>query len=255
MPTEKRIIELYSGEVKIEFLPNSHSYRLDGKPLISVSSALSVLDKPALKQWAVNRACDLLLAKVQACEQITPDLIEAARYEHRRFAKQEADLGSLVHLWAENFIRSEIEGQPQPELPEDERYLNGVLAFLRWKKEYKIKFVSTERVVYSKKYNFVGMLDCEARVAGKLCVIDFKTSSGFWDEYRFQTAAYQCAAEEEGSKYDADRIIARFDKNTGEFETREFGDLKKDFSVFTFALGIKERQKELEKLNKELCKV
>ena len=131
-----------------------------------------------------------------------------------------------------------------PNKEDDENVFNGALAFLKWTSKHGVKFVSTERLVYSRTHGYGGLMDAEAIVDGKLRVIDFKTSKkkkpktkkikgeyvpipcalcskndcgGVYDEFRFQTAAYRAAAEEEGSKYDADRMIVSFDKDSAGF--------------------------------------
>jgi hypothetical protein len=264
--TEKETVLLYNGEVEVDYYPNSHQYKLkrDGKKVLkkpenqlSVTNILGIIEKPMLRQWAVNRACDLLLRKVVEGVAITIECIEEARFEHVRFAKQEADLGTLVHCWAEAYIIAKVNNSQAPELPEDERVLNGVLAFLRWVKEHNVQFVSCERLVYSRKHKYVGRMDAEAIIDGRKRVVDFKTSNGIWTEHRYQTVAYQRAAEEEGSVYEGPRVIARFQKDdkydkegklimkAGDFEAMEFNDEAKDFKTFLSALVIRKREKEL----------
>ena len=140
----------------------------------------------------------------------------------------------MVHEWAENFVKGN-----KPEVPTDEKVLNGVSAFLDWAKKNEVRFVSSERVVYSKKHNFIGMMDAEAEIDGKLCVVDFKTSSGLYPEHSVQTAAYQLAAEEEGSQYSGERWVARFDKETGEFEAKQCHNYENDNEVFLSLLKVK----------------
>jgi hypothetical protein len=235
---------LYGGEVVIDFLPNSHAYRLHGSKdrLISVTSALSTIAKPALIPWAVRMATDFLQEQLDAGHDITPELLLEAKRKHQEKKETAATLGSEVHKWVEAYIKNN-----ETTLPTDERILNGVLAFLKWREAHGVQFVSSERLVYSKKYGFVGTLDAEAIIDGKRCVIDFKTSNGIWAEMRFQTAAYQKAAEEEGTIYDGDRIIARFDKETGDFEAHSYGELEEDFEAFLASLTLKNREKTLAK--------
>ena len=56
-----------------------------------------------------------------------------------------------------------------------------VNAFLDWEAANKVKFVSSERVVYSKKHDYIGKMDIEAKVNGKLSMIDIKTSNGLYN--------------------------------------------------------------------------
>jgi len=123
--------------------------------------------------------------------------------------------------------------------------LNGVTAFLRWIKEYKVKFIESERLVYSKKYDYVGLMDLKARINGKLALVDFKTSKGVYNEYRYQVAAYLYADQEEsGDKYEECWII-KFDKDDGNFEAHKIEDFEDDYKAFLGALQVKKREKVL----------
>ena len=67
----------------------------------------------------------------------------------------------------------------------------------------------------------------------KLYLYDFKTSNGFYDTYGKQISAYKQAFEEETCE-DIDGIgIIRFDKNTGEYEIKDYTkDYDKEIKAF-----------------------
>lgn len=245
MATETKTIALYNDEIKITFYPKSHHYKLDGRRLIGVTTALSIINKPALLPWAANQACNFIIESAKETGTITMDTVNEARNRWRDVRDQAAASGTLVHEWVENYIK----GNDQ-DMPEDHGILNGVTAFLDWVSEHKVEFISSERIIYSRKHDFVGTMDAEAVIDGKRCVIDFKTSKYIYPEMRYQTAAYQVAAQEEGSKYDADRWIVRFDKRDGSFEAKQIGDLEEDFAAFVAALTLKKREKEINILSK-----
>ena len=253
-------------------LDGRHTYwaEVGSKPKVKVIGTTSVsglLDKPGLKFWAVNLACDLIKSLVEGGKDVTLKDIDEARNAHRQTLQEAAESGTAVHLWAEEWIKAGLAGKEAPKPPEDDKIVNGALAFMRWATEHKVKFVSSERLVYSVKHGFGGTMDAEAIVDGKLRVIDFKTSKakkpqkgkeeekcvlcgkvgcgGVYDEYRFQTAAYQLAAEEEGSKYDGERLIVRFDKENAEFSVHEIDGFKKDAKAFLGLLAAKKRLNEI----------
>jgi hypothetical protein len=240
MATEIIAKELYGGEVKINFYPNSHRYKLEGSKtyLVGVTTALGMIAKPQLIGWAARMATEYIQEAHEDGRSMTEELFEAAKNAHRRKKEEAGASGSLVHEWAENYIKTGAD-----ELPEDGNVLNGVLAFLKWVKAHKVKFTSSERIVYSRKHGYVGTLDAEAEIDGKLCVIDFKTSSGIYPEMHLQTAAYQKAAEEEGSEYTGHRWIVRFDKTTGEFEAVQAKEIRGAFKAFKAALALKQWSK------------
>jgi len=262
---------LYGGRVELT-MDGRHQYwaSVDGveeKKVIGTTSVSGLLDKPQLIFWAVNLACGYLKNLLENDREITLEEIDNARRVHQQRVKDAQDSGTAVHEWAEAYIKSQITGSAQPEIPTDDKILNGALAFLRWVKQHDVKFISSERLVYSVAHGYGGTMDAEAVVDGKTRVIDFKTSGkkkpkkgkeeepcaicstigcgGVYDEHRFQTAAYQAAAEEEGSKYDGDRLIVRFDKDTAEFSVHELDGYDGDRMAFLGLLAAKKRLNEL----------
>jgi len=107
-------------------------------------------------------------------------------------------------------------------MPEEKQVLMGVSAFLDWEREHEVTFLSSERVVYSKKHDYIGKMDIEAKIDGKLCLVDLKTSNGLYNTVGLQTAAYLMAdAEESGRKYKG-RWAVRISKyDEAEYMARE----------------------------------
>lgn len=240
-------MQLYGGRFECELVKTGRGrhYLVNGEKYISVTEALGIIDKPALKFWAVKKCIEYLVALLDETGRgiITQNDLDQAKRAHTVFTRDAANIGTAVHKWVENYIKTKDET-----LPSDENVMNGVLAFLRWRDAHRVDFISSERMICSPTHGFIGTMDAEAIIDDKLSVIDFKTSSGIWIEHRLQTAAYQKAAEEEGTKYDGDRWIVRFDKLTAEFEAKQFGDVEEDFKAFINALQLKKRLKVLESL-------
>lgn len=262
--------QLYGGEVMLE-LNKKHEYfvEVNGREkekVIGVTSVSGLLDKPSLLFWAVNLACDFLLKKNEE-KNIESTDIEEARSLHVKRKESAGKSGTRVHAFCEEIIKSKIQGTPRPEIPDekiDPELFNGALAFMRWVTEHNVQFISTERLVYSVEHGFGGMMDAEAIVDGKKRVIDFKTSKakkgkedekceqcgklgcgGTYPEFRFQTAAYQLAAEEEGSRYDGKRMIITFDKETADFSVHELDGYEEDRAAFLGLLAAKKRLNQL----------
>lgn len=245
-------ISLYQGEVTIDFYEDRHCYIKRGEKgcLTSVTGATGMIDKSRpLIFWAIGLMRDHLSALAEQQTLITLDHILEASKLHQQKKEEAATKGSQVHAWIEQYINAKLNPENQkPEMPEDEQIVNGVIAFLNWEKDHNVKFVATEKIVYSKKHDYVGLMDCEAIIDGKRSVVDFKTSTGVYNEMRYQVAAYRAADEEEtGKKYDGPNWIIRFDKDTAEFEPHEFNEQAKDFKAFLGALALKNREKELSK--------
>ena len=235
-------MQLYNGEITITFDNEGHRfYREDGSPILSVTAVTDVIDKSGpLIGWAVNEMAKYLienfdLDKIKT-EQDKINMIILAKNNYRTTSQKAKDIGSEIHDWINKWIRGE-----KPPMPEDNLVLNGVTAFLRWVEEKGVKFLETEKVVYSKKYDYAGFLDAEAEIGKKSCIIDFKSSKGIYTEMRYQVAAYQQAREEEmGKKYDS-RWIVRLGKENDEFEAVKLDGQEKDLRAFLGGLELKRR--------------
>lgn len=209
---EKEVIEfsLYKGKLKGKFYPGSHAYYIDGKRKTGVTTFIGIKDKSRpLVIWATELYRDHLLKILAAGKKINQaDVINGCTLHEER--KQEAaDIGSLVHDWIERYIKGE-----EPEMPEDRAVQIGVNAFLEWIAANKVKFLSSERVVYSKKHDYIGTMDIEAKVNGDLCLIDIKTSNSLKNDYLMQTAAYVMADQEESKRKYVGRWLIRLAKET-----------------------------------------
>lgn len=258
--------ELYNGEVKIDFYPDSHRYKLAGetKYLTSVTAITGILDKSRfLIPWAVGLAGQYIRQYLEKCgatftrDEILP-VIDQALIQHTIKKEEAADIGSRIHEWCEQFAKAQIEGTALPDMPEtlpDDKPLedgsypihNGIEAFLKWFNENEVKFLESERMVYSKAFEYVGITDAIAEINGKKCLIDFKTGKGIYNEMRYQIAAYRMAYEEEIGECLTQCSILHFNKETGEFNVRDFdiSELVVDGNVFISLSVVKKREKEL----------
>lgn len=261
--TESIPFTLYCGEVQGKFFPDSHIYTIDGKRPPSVTGIIGIMDKSrALVPWALEEATKSLLPRLG--KKLTEAELVKAVFSSQEKKDKAADIGTAIHEWCENYILSEMGRGDVPEMPKDKAVQIGAEAFMAWHDEHKVKFLSSERVVYSRKHNYIGTLDIEAKVDGKLCLIDLKSSNGLYNSVRMQTAAYVKADEEESGKSYDGRWAIRLAKETEEeylermevknqikqflgkkpsvvkpyqvFEAKfldeEIGDLERDFQAF-----------------------
>lgn len=247
MATEFEISKHYNGEVEIKFYPNSHRYQIVGRKdfLIGTTTATGMLDKSRpLMIWAGRLIRQFLIDSLKSGTQITEDLIDLAIAEPNKKKEEAASIGSLVHEWAEAYIKGD-----NPDVPTDENVKNGVLGFLRWVKENDVKFIFSEKRVYSRKYDYVGTMDTAFTMGKEDHKIihpgDFKTSSGVYLDHAFQLAGYQEAETEEfGTKFGS-KFVIKFDKETGEFKEKEFevSEQADHFQGFLACLALKKLSK------------
>lgn len=215
MKTEPIELKLYKGKVAVKFFPDSHIYMVDGKRKTGVTTYLGIIDKSRqLITWAVELYRDFLLENL--VDGITEDHIFNGSTLHEEKKAAAASIGDEVHNWIENYVQGK-----ELEMPQTKEAQLGVSAFLDWERDNNIKFLSSERVVYSKKHDYVGKMDIEAKVNGKLCLIDIKTSNGLYNSYALQTAAYVMADEEEsGRKYEGRWLIRVAKETEAEYQAR-----------------------------------
>lgn len=231
---DKTETKIYNGGVVIRFNPATHIYTVsvnEGKfeRKTGVTTAINVLDKSgALIPWAVGLAVDFIKEHKELLDHDSDEIYALAEEESEKKKNEAADLGTLVHDW----ISRDIFGVSQL-MPEDERVVRGVLAWIDWKESHDVKILHSEKAVYSLKHDYVGTLDFTANVksCGGLCcgnsesgerlhvLGDIKTGNGIYESHGMQTAAYLKAEEEEtGKKFDG-RLIVRLSKESEEEHT------------------------------------
>lgn len=218
---------LYKGKVEVKFLgptpekPSRHVYMVDGERKTGVTTFLGIVDKSrALVGWAVDLFRDFLL---DAPGEITENMIFTGSMLHEVRKQEAADIGTVIHGWCEQYIKHKLgkKGIEMPEMPEDKAVQVGVMSFLDWEKQHKVKFISSERTVYSRKHDFIGTMDIEAKIDGRLCLVDLKSSNGLYNTVRLQTAAYVMADQEEsGRKYDGRWAIRLAKETEKEYDAR-----------------------------------
>ena len=187
-------------KIETEFAQDGHTYTIGGQLLPGVTSILGIMDKPALKQWAANRAGEEIASQWKAgtpysAEQIEKAIAEAKK-AWRKTSKEAKDAGSEAHDWIEKYLKTRMSGnvgealrdykkgqEVVADLPKGEQALKSVNAFLKWEFEVKPEWLLSEEVLGSVNNLFAGTIDAVARIDGKLTIIDFKTSKAIYEEY------------------------------------------------------------------------
>lgn len=194
------------------FRTDDHRYYMNGEgPNPSVTTVLSILDKPAIVTWKAKETARALmhadttqLAGMSEDEQILWALKEADKARDTA-----ASLGSSVHLLAD-LIGNAPQGQEKPlegfEISKEQYpYVQAYRHFLDRYDASSI--VSSEKMVwslngYAGTYDLLMMLptggalltrDMNEPLDPELWLIDIKTSKGFYPEYGLQLAAYRYA--------------------------------------------------------------
>jgi len=208
-------------------------YKLNGKKLPSATTILSLLDKPALVQWAANQAIEAVVQHIEGLDggELTKEKIlacvDAAKKSWRQTSQKALAVGTAVHSAIEIRLKS---GRDPADLPDQQ--LEAYMAFLEWLDAHHVEPVAVETTVYGDGY--AGTADLVCKLDGKLYLIDFKTSKGIYDEYGLQTAAYRAAWNR---MYPEQQVVGhgvlRLDKETGWPEWKDFSEtFERDYEAF-----------------------
>lgn len=260
------IHKLYGGSVEIEFRENPyHTYTLlhEKKRLTSVTSVTGLIGFPkeVAMRWAIGLAQDrlaLFLAERDGLVDKTElqGVITEALGLYCAKREKAADVGTLIHAWAESYARAKLEGGAMPDIGGDlpDQVVAGINGFLDFVNGRKVKFLEVERLVYSKEYGYAGLFDAVLEMGGKRYLADWKSSKGVYPEMYAQVAAYRAAYEEECGPVDGS-LIVRFGKDDGSFEVLDTTDsYVRDSIMFHGLLATKERMKEIEATDRKKAK-
>lgn len=258
----------YQDSITLAFDTDKHKYSVrlteDSElvPVLGVTSVLKVIDKSApLIWWAVGCMRDQIQTEVNEGRFLHDvgsnvflrieagtfnKILDDSRKAHLKVSKKALDIGTIAHNWIEAYIKRKIQdpdNKRHKSLPMSKEACNSIEAFLRWQSEQKIKYIASERKIYSKKYDYAGTLDVEAYINKRRGIIDFKTSKAIYKDYELQLGAYiQARHEEDGANY-TNNYIVRIGKD-GDFEAQKLKNWRKSFRSFKYALGLYKSLKE-----------
>jgi hypothetical protein len=160
--------------------------------VISVTTALSVIEKPALLGWAAKCATERLRELVEPGRGYTREeldsLLDEARGAYRAARAKAKDSGHMVAEWIEHHIA----GRDVPR-PEEPGAAAGVEAFLAWEEDTGVEWLASEWAMADPSTLVGGRADALAMIAGRPVLLDVKRRSGKARTYRedeLQVSAY-----------------------------------------------------------------
>ena len=224
-------------------------YEIDGIKYPSVTSVLSVINKPALIPWATKTALEsarrelvnfvgedsLYGGKREITLADVDGIIERAKKKPNEVRDAAADIGTRAHAAFDAFIATGKVIVPDHDL------MQPFENFHAWYRERQFAKLEGERVVYSQMFGYAGSLDALGITEeGRHIVVDFKTSNGLYPEFVAQVAAYRMALAEMGVNVAREAHLVRFGKDKPEFEAHRFDGaaLEAAFEAFKGALAI-----------------
>jgi hypothetical protein len=167
-----------------------HGYKLDGEKIVGVTTALGVLDKPALRDWiartvaarAVDEWDELALMPVT-------ERLERIRWGARDVVQAAALRGTQIHDLGQKLAEG-----GEVDVPDEHR--GPVEAYARWLDRWDVTPWAAETPLASTQHKYGGTADLWAQVGklgGEPFLLDIKTGKGVYTETAWQLAAYRFA--------------------------------------------------------------
>lgn len=162
----------------------------DGELYPSVTTILSSIPNPGLDKWRKS----------------------IGEAEANRVSLVATNKGTRLHTFCEDYL---LNKNPKLDIFDKQSY-TGLTDHLD-----QIEYISIEEMLYSDRLRVAGTLDCLGKYQGKMCVIDFKTTSalkhdGEFDNYWLQTAAYSMMVYERLGLVVPDLLIIMQNLQAGE---------------------------------------
>lgn len=179
MPLPLIVLEHNGHTLTFDPNPRKHIYTLDGNivPGVTTVNKKGYPTSEKLLNWFMKNG--------RASKQI---------------ASEAADVGKLVHKYAELKIAGTIEQfdwKPVDESEFKREIKNSIALFEAWFKTNNTKTIASELMVASPTYQFAGTLDrLSSNAHDEAGIEDYKTSSGFFIDQFVQMAGYKIALYE-----------------------------------------------------------
>ena len=272
-------LTFYNGRVELRYDKVNHLYfRVNPEqgnliPVEGVTTVAHIIDRSvALIPWASKKVVEKLLTLVPtyvnlggtlSVKDMTFEDFTKIALDAKTAPKDEledaGDVGHKAHKWLELYITALIKKDTSEQrhlltsMCDDDRATNCVKAGLDWMSAHNVRWLVTERKVYSEKYGYAGTTDgrglvdscsnplcCAKSFKDVLSIIDWKSSNALYVEFLFQLAAYQQAEREELGLDIRDRWILRLGKEDGHFESwhMPFEDFQEDLDTFLACLAL-----------------
>lgn len=282
----------YGGRHKLFFDAGPHVYyRYDAEgnrvDVAGVTTVLDVINKPFLKAWAAKVAIEFVKDsmmmpdgsfKTFSTEEFMAMLHEA-KGQHKVHLDKAGDIGHIAHNILEDSIKFaiahtdgiilELKNLPTEDIPANKMAITCANHALQWCRDHNVRWLATERKVYSEEFDVAGTMDglcivdscsnpeckgCQGRVfKDRKAVADWKSSNQLADSYAYQTCSYLFAQIEEFGEYIGDRWVLRLGKTEGDFEPwylpAEY--FEADLEAFLAALQLYRSLKEITERRQE----
>lgn len=178
------------------------------KRMVSVTTFLRVLDKPALVRWKEDTGIRNAIAAERAGLLKDIGIDDVAGILRNNKMGSEAALATAttrgldVHKLLEDFVTTGAVPSPANFPPEHKGYVRQLVAWLLSATDRGLEVESSEQLVAHPKLGYAGRYDLRARLGGLSYLIDLKTNrhGRVWPDHHYQPVAYAHAAVESGEE-------------------------------------------------------
>ena len=213
------------GKYKIPLEKQHITYKdSEGNKLAGTTTVLGILAKPALYGWyyKMGKAGENPYAKKDAA----------------------ANIGTIAHEMIMCHLRG-WELDPSNLIPDAVSTAeNCVLSYYEWEPKDLEPILIEEPLI--SKLGYGGTIDLYAKTNGQKWLIDFKTSSGIYQDMAYQVAAYRNLLIENGHPVDKTIILNIGKSEDDAFQVKTFNNMDKEFELFKHCLGIYKLQKSID---------
>lgn len=162
-------------------------------------------------------------------EQLTYWIAEQGWNESQAIKSEAGEQGTRVHKSIEQLLGGTELDKSSFKLKEWMK----LSTFKNWHDKFHPEIIALEMPVFSKKYGYTGTLDCIAKVAGEVYLIDWKTSGSLHQHFPLQFSAYAHAIEEVHKiKIDNTAVLQMGASNKDGFRFVPYPNWKEHFEVF-----------------------
>lgn len=178
--TEPRLVRRNYGR--------GHGYRLDGEKIVGVTTALNVLAKPALVNWAAKEAAKRAVDEWDELALLSvSERLERIQFGARDVTRAAALRGNEIH----DLGQALAEGR-EVDVPDE--HVGPVEAYARWLDKWDIHTIGAETPLASVTHKYGGTADLWGTVGardGQRALLDIKTGKGIYAEVAWQLAGYR----------------------------------------------------------------